>query len=71
MFNGSKILIVEDEAIIAMHLAVTIEDHRGEVVGLAASVSEAITMISTGAVIHGAILDGNLVMVTLLLSQYG
>lgn len=33
MLKRARILIVEDEAIIAMHLAVIVEDYEGEVVG--------------------------------------
>lgn len=60
MLRGLRILVVEDEAIIAMHLALTIEDHHGEVIGPAASVADALTMVGLGDIIHGAILDGNL-----------
>jgi DNA-binding NtrC family response regulator len=60
MLQRAKILIVEDEAVIAMHLAIIVEDSDGEVVGPAASVAEALEMLDTGAVIEGAVLDGNL-----------
>jgi DNA-binding NtrC family response regulator len=60
MLQRAKILIVEDEAMIAMHLAIIVEDSDGEVVGPAASVAEALEMIDAGAVIEGAVLDGNL-----------
>jgi DNA-binding NtrC family response regulator len=60
VLQRAKILIVEDEAMIAMHLAVVVEDSDGEVVGPAASVAEALELIDAGAVIEGAVLDGNL-----------
>lgn len=41
MLHRAKILIVEDEAVIALHLAMIIEDQDGQVVGPAASVAEA------------------------------
>jgi DNA-binding NtrC family response regulator len=60
MLQRAKILIVEDEAMIALHLAVVVEDSDGEVIGPAASVAEALELIDAGAVIEGAVLDGNL-----------
>jgi DNA-binding NtrC family response regulator len=60
VLQRAKILIVEDEAMIALHLAVVVEDSDGEVVGPAASVAEALELIDAGAVIEGAVLDGNL-----------
>jgi DNA-binding NtrC family response regulator len=60
MLHQAKILIVEDEALIAMHLAIIIEDHDGQVIGPAVSVAEALEMIVAGTVIEGAVLDGNL-----------
>jgi DNA-binding NtrC family response regulator len=60
MLQRAKILIVEDEAIIALHLAIIVEDSDGEVVGPAASVAEALAMIDAGTPIEGAVLDGNL-----------
>jgi len=46
--------IFEDEAFIATHLAVIIEEHDGEAVGPASSVAEALELIAAGAVIEGA-----------------
>jgi CheY-like chemotaxis protein len=60
MLKRAKILIVEDEAMIATHLVVLVEDHNGEVVGLAASVAEALEMLAEGIEVDGAVLDGNL-----------
>jgi DNA-binding NarL/FixJ family response regulator len=60
MLQRARILIVGDEAFIATHLAVIIEDYDGEVVGPASNVAEALELIAPGAVIEGAVLDGNL-----------
>ncbi|AYJ84658.1 response regulator (plasmid) [Sphingomonas paeninsulae] len=60
MLERTKILIVEDEAVIAMHLSMIIEDCGGEVIGPAHSVAEALELIAAGAEIDGAVLDGNL-----------
>jgi DNA-binding NtrC family response regulator len=60
MLHQAKILIVEDEALIAMHLAIIIEDQDGQVIGPAVSVAEALKIIVAGTVIEGAVLDGNL-----------
>ena len=55
-----RILIVEDEAIIALNLAHAVEDVDGEVVGPVASVAEALALLETTPV-NGAVLDANLV----------
>jgi DNA-binding response OmpR family regulator len=60
MFNSQPILIVEDEPLIAMCLADTVECMKGLVVGPAASVKEALVLIE-GQAIAGAILDANLI----------
>lgn len=60
VLHRDRILIVEDEAVIAMHLAVIVEDFDGKVIGPAASVAEALAMIEAGTPIEGAVLDGNL-----------
>jgi DNA-binding response OmpR family regulator len=57
VLHRAKILIVEDEAVIALHLAMVIEDQDGQVVGPAASVAEATEMIAAGVIIEGAVLD--------------
>lgn len=59
MLNSSAILVVEDEPIIAMALAFAIGDADGVVVGPAASVKAALTLLETHSV-AGAILDVNL-----------
>ena len=54
-----RILIVEDEAIIALNLAYAVEDVDGEVVGPVASVAEALALLEATPV-NGAVLDANL-----------
>ena len=55
-----RILIVEDEAIIALDLAHAVEDVDGVVVGPVASVAEALALLDI-APVCGAVLDANLV----------
>ncbi len=54
-----RILIVEDEALIALDLACAVEDHDGEVIGPVASVAEALALLEMVPV-AGAVLDANL-----------
>ena len=54
-----RILIVEDEAIIALDLAHAVEDVDGEVVGPVASVADALALLDITP-INGAVLDANL-----------
>jgi len=58
MLNGAKVLVVEDEAIIAMDLADTFESAGASVVGPAPSVREALRLISQEDV-DSALLDFN------------
>ena len=60
MLNHSAILVAEDEPFIALDLAFAIEDAGGTVVGPAASVTEALTLLETHPV-AAAILDVNLI----------
>lgn len=59
MLSGTSILIVEDELIIALGLAVTVEDAGGSVIGPTSTVQHALQLI---AEFHpmAAILDANL-----------
>ena len=74
MLNRRRILIAEDEAIIAYELAQAVEDAGGEVVGPVASVREALELLSK-ELVHAAILDVRLVdrdvapVATVLLEQ--
>lgn len=59
MLTGQRILIAEDETFIALDMASGIEEAGGQVVGPAASVSEALALLAVNEV-TGAILDVNL-----------
>jgi DNA-binding NtrC family response regulator len=56
MFGDQPILIVEDESIVALDLAMAVEDHGGRVIGPVATVAEALELIDTQPV-AAAILD--------------
>lgn len=56
MLNRRRILIAEDEALIAYALAQAVEDAGGEVVGPVASVQEGLQLLAN-EVVHAAILD--------------
>ena len=60
MLNHQSVLVAEDQAFIAMDLALAVEDAGGKVVGPAASCKEAMTFLSTG-IVDAAIVDVNLV----------
>lgn len=55
-----RILVVEDEFLIAMHIVDILEDDGYQVVGPVASLSEAID-IATGEALDGALLDVNII----------
>lgn len=58
---GSRILLVEDEALIAMEIEMAIEDCEAQVVGPAASVDQGLELVDTvGKEIDVAILDVDL-----------
>ena len=56
MLQGLRILIVEDEPLIALDLETGIIDHQGVVVGPANTIIGALRLIDDGDV-HGAIID--------------
>ena len=56
MLAGKRILIVEDEPLIALDLESTVIDHEGIVVGPVGTIAEATLIVGTEA-IDGAILD--------------
>jgi len=58
--KGLRILLVEDEAMIAMLVEDMLIDGGAEVVGPAGGVKAALAAISENDVIHGALLDVNL-----------
>jgi DNA-binding response OmpR family regulator len=57
--DHALVLVAEDEPFIALDVAMAIEDAGGEVAGPAASVKEALALISE-TLVAGAILDANL-----------
>ncbi|WP_428032472.1 response regulator [Ancylobacter sp.] len=57
--DGCRILVVEDEALVALELIAVLEDAGATVCGPARTVEEALEMIETAA-FHAALLDGNL-----------
>ena len=59
MLSGIRVLIVEDEPLVAATLSDVVEDAEGEVVGIARSVSEARQMIQRLS-FDTAVLDLNL-----------
>jgi len=59
MLNGLTILIVEDEALVALALAEAVEDLEGRAVGPVATVTEALALLEHEQV-AAAILDANL-----------
>ncbi|QRM34381.1 response regulator [Microvirga sp. VF16] len=60
MLAGSRVLVVEDEALIAMGISAMLTDAEAVPVGPAASVREARQLIRDVAVLDAAVLDVNL-----------
>ncbi len=60
MLKNRKVLIVEDEYVVAQHLADALEDEGAEVVGPARSIEDAIALIAGTSDLDGALLDVNL-----------
>ena len=60
MLAGSRVLVVEDEALIAMSIRAMLTDAEAVPVGPAASVREARQLIRDVAVLDAAVLDVNL-----------
>ena len=58
--SGRRILIVEDEYLVAMDLAMTLERLGAEVIGPAGSVGEALDLLATDSIPDGGVLDINL-----------
>ena len=58
--DGLKVLIVEDETLVAMLLEDMLADHGCEVAGTAGRVGQASAMIEEGLAMDAAILDVNL-----------
>ncbi len=57
--SGQKILIVEDESLVAMLLETILEDMGCTPVGPASSVDEGLALIEGGVALDGALLDVN------------
>jgi DNA-binding NtrC family response regulator len=60
MLAGSRVLVVEDEALIAMGITTMLTDAEGVPVGPAASVREARQLIRDTSALDAAVLDVNL-----------
>jgi CheY-like chemotaxis protein len=60
MLGGRRLLVVEDDYLVAMDLADELTDHGAEVVGPAGSVEEALALVAADSAIDGAVLDINL-----------
>lgn len=58
--RGKRILVVEDDYIIAIDLALTLEECGAEVIGPAGSVADACELIASEGRLDGAVLDINL-----------
>lgn len=74
MLRGLPILIVEDEALIALDLAAAVEDLEGTVIGPVASVVEALAILQhqfvAGAVLDANLVDRDITPVAVLLAQH-
>ena len=57
--SGLRLLIVEDEYMVADHIGMLLEDFGCEVAGYASTVAEALDLIGSVA-LDGVLLDGNL-----------
>lgn len=57
--KGRRILVVEDESLVAMLLETILEDMGCETVGPISNVAEAVGLIEGGEPLHGALLDVN------------
>jgi DNA-binding NtrC family response regulator len=75
MLNGLSVLIVEDELVIALDLAATIEDLGGFVIGPFATVAEAMMILeqrkAAAAILDANLLDRDITPVAVHLTQQG
>jgi CheY-like chemotaxis protein len=58
--RGMRLLIVEDEYLIALDLAVALEEHGASVLGPVGSVADALALIASEDTLDAAVLDINL-----------
>lgn len=58
--EGRRILVVEDDWLIAIDLAGRFADAGAEIVGPAASIDDALAAIAAAPILHGAVVDLNL-----------
>jgi DNA-binding NtrC family response regulator len=75
MFNGKPILIVEDDVLIGLDLADTVEDNDGKVVGPITTVREALEMLGSvpiaAAIIDVQLSDRDVTPLALRLAEAG
>ncbi len=75
MFEQLPILIVEDEALVALSLSEAVRDFDGRVVGPVATVADALAMIDTrtiaAAILDAQLLDRDVTPVALRLAEAG
>jgi len=57
--NGKRILVVEDESLVAMLLEAILEDMGCIPVGPASTIDDALSLLETGEAFDGALLDVN------------
>lgn len=55
--TGRRVLVVEDETLIAMDLCYTLDDEGATVVGPVASVEDALLLMDAGQAVDAAVLD--------------
>lgn len=60
VFDGLKVLVVEDDFILALDLQFHLQDAGAEVIGPVHSAAEALALLRAGPLPDGAILDVNL-----------
>ena len=60
MISGLRVLVVEDEAVVAFDIGEMIREAEGKVVGPFASVREARAILKDNAAVDAAVLDVNL-----------
>ena len=59
ILTGRRVLVVEDESLVAMLLETILEDMGCETVGPVSNVADAVSLVEGGELLHGALLDVN------------